>query len=101
MGFQKVEGMNKAELKVKGGKLIKCSVEIEGNCIKTIRYTGDFFLHPEEYIEKLENELTGIPASPETIKTIIEEFFKNTEITLIGASAEDFVKVTFNCLEAH
>ncbi|WEU40593.1 MAG: hypothetical protein OdinLCB4_001280 [Candidatus Odinarchaeum yellowstonii] len=92
--------MNKAELKVKGGKLIKCRIELEDNNIRSVRYTGDFFLHPEEYIEKLEESLTGVAASPERVKQIIEDFFKKPEITLIGASPEDFVKVTLTCLEA-
>lgn len=93
--------MSKAELKVKGGKLVKCRLDVEEGYIKNIKYTGDFFLHPEEYIEKLENSLTGAAASTEIIKNIIEEFFKKPEITLIGASPEDFVKVTLSCLEAY
>ena len=46
-------GILKGELKVKNGKLIKCTLEIKDGRIKSIKFTGDFFMHPEEKIEEL------------------------------------------------
>ena len=54
--------------------------------IEYIKITGDFFLHPEENIEKLELELIG--ANKKEIHKLLEKFFKNVEI--IGANTDDF-----------
>ena len=47
--------------------------------IQTIKITGDFFLHPEETIEKLEESLAGIKLENEYIKNKIESVLKNSE----------------------
>ncbi|MBS7655085.1 hypothetical protein KEJ50_01060 [Candidatus Bathyarchaeota archaeon] len=81
--------MIKFEYKVPGGKLIKVLTSIKNDVIEEIKITGDFFLHPEESIEILEQKLKGMKIEEESlIKNIINEFFKSK--TLIGASSEDF-----------
>ena len=47
-------GILKGELKVKGGKLIKCTLELDEGKIKRIKITGDFFIYPEDAIEKVD-----------------------------------------------
>ncbi|MEM3517083.1 MAG: lipoate protein ligase C-terminal domain-containing protein, partial [Candidatus Bathyarchaeia archaeon] len=81
--------MIKFEYKVPGGKLIKVFVSIKNGVIEEIKITGDFFLHPEESIEILEEKLKGINVNEETkIRNVLNEFFKSK--TLIGATSEDF-----------
>jgi lipoate---protein ligase len=53
----------KAEEKIPGGKLVCVEVEAEGGKAARIRITGDFFLHPEDAISKLESALAGEPLS--------------------------------------
>ncbi len=84
-------GILKGELKVKNGKLIKCTLEIKDGRIKSIKFTGDFFMHPEEKIEELEERLRDIEFDKEKLAKIIFKFFEEVEI--IGASREDFVEV--------
>lgn len=91
--------MRRAEYKVKGGKLIKCRLELDNNYIKHVTYTGDFFLHPEESVEELERNLVGAKASKDEIERIISGFFRNPRVTLIGASPQDFISVTSFCIE--
>jgi lipoate-protein ligase A len=79
----------KFEYKVPGGKLIKVSASIRNGLIEEIKITGDFFLHPEESIEALEEKLKGVKIEDESlIRNIINEFFKSK--ILVGASPEDF-----------
>ncbi len=93
-------GILRDELKVKGGKLIKCMIEIEENAIKKIKFSGDFFMHPEEKIEELEKRMEGVELNEEKIKKIFDEFFMKIEV--IGADKEDFLKLVMklvmNCL---
>ena len=46
-------------LKVPNGKLIRVSVDFESSRILSANITGDFFIHPEETIESIEESLTG------------------------------------------
>ena len=82
-------GILKGEKKVKGGKLIKCEIEVEGRKIKEIKFTGDFFIHPEEMLEELEENLRG--KNIEEAEEIINSFFENIEG--IGVTADDFIEV--------
>lgn len=77
--------------KVEGGKLIKAKLIEEEGVIKEVRITGDFFAHPEEAIEELENFLrnTSLMKVKENVKKFIEE--KN--VKLIGIKIEDIVEV--------
>ena len=36
-----------AENKIKGGKLIRIKCEIKEDILNNIKFSGDFFLHPE------------------------------------------------------
>jgi len=84
-------GILKGELKVRGGKLIKCRMRVRGSVIEEIKFSGDFFMYPEEKIEELEEILKGVEFTEEKIRGMVIPFFDNTE--LIGASPEDFVTV--------
>ncbi len=91
----KVEnGILKGELKVKGGKLIKCTLELDEEKIKRIKITGDFFMYPEDAIEKLEKALQGTQFDEEEISKKVKEALKDVE--LIGVAMKDFVDVIIN-----
>ena len=88
----------KAEYKVPGGKLLVAETETKGGVLTTVKLTGDFFMHPEEAINDLEDALTGKNASQ--IDEIVEEFFGGKEITLFGVSKNDFAHVLKLTLES-
>jgi len=46
----------RARQKVKEGKVVKVEVEYD-EVIKNIRITGDFFLHPEDILDKIEKSI--------------------------------------------
>ncbi len=88
-------GILRGELKVKNGKLVKCGIEMDGDKIKNIKITGDFFIYPEEKIEEFERKMMGL--KKEEISKGIREFFKGVE--LVGASANDFIQVMMKAME--
>jgi lipoate-protein ligase A len=87
-----MNGMGRALLKVKGGKLVKVQLTQEKGRIQKIRITGDFFLHPEEVIDELEQALVGKPLEAENILQTIKTLIREKNVTLLGVSPEDFVK---------
>ncbi len=83
--------MGRAEYKVPGGKLLAAETEIEDGVLVKVKVTGDFFMHPETAIEDLEASLTGIMV--DDLEEEVVRFFEGREVTLYGASPEDFSHV--------
>ena len=84
--------MGKAEYKVEGGKLVKVQLQKRGNAIGKIKITGDFFLHPEEFIEEMERRLEGRLLDEEDLAEHINALVEKNEAVMLGASPEDFAR---------
>ncbi|MCS7120680.1 MAG: lipoate protein ligase C-terminal domain-containing protein [Nitrososphaerota archaeon] len=84
--------MGKAEYKVSGGKLIRVKVRKKDGLIEEIKITGDFFMHPEDAIEILEEKIRYQPLVESSIAKAIAEFLETSKVTLLGASPEDLAK---------
>ena len=80
-----------AELKVPGGKLIRAHVSVRHGRIGRIVITGDFFLHPEDVLEQLEEKLLG--RNNAEIEKIIRQFFTESKAVLVGVDVKDFSEV--------
>ncbi len=65
--------------------------------IKSIKITGDFFLHPEETIEKLEASLVGVKLEKESIKNKIEFILKNSEF--YGFDVDSLSNAIVDCVK--
>ncbi|MCS7386754.1 MAG: lipoate--protein ligase family protein [archaeon GB-1867-005] len=76
----------------KAAKLIKVSIEVEAGRIKNIKFTGDFFIYPEEALGKLEEELKGAELNEYKLLQIVESFFIRENVTTPLIEARDFVK---------
>jgi hypothetical protein len=84
-------GILKGELKVTGGKLLKCQLTLHKDVITTLKITGDFFLYPEETITDLETCLLGCRINLKDIQSKITNFFQHVE--LVGAVPQDFINL--------
>ena len=78
----------RSEYKVKGGKLIKVALEVEGDVIKNAKIYGDFFLYPEDAIEHMEQALKGVRLDSE-LEQILTEVVKRSGAQLLGFSVDD------------
>lgn len=83
--------MKKALYKVPNGKLLKIFLEETNGKIDSLQITGDFFVYPEENIEKLEKFLISTPLSQEVLREKINEFIKNTGTTFFGIDMESLL----------
>jgi len=79
----------RSEYKVKGGKLIKVTLEVENDIIKKAVIAGDFFLYPEDAIERIERALIGANLNSSNLKQIIAEAVRESGAQLLGFSVED------------
>ncbi len=88
--------MKKAIFKVPNGKLLKIFVEESGGKIDSIKITGDFFLYPEENIEKLETYLCGCELQKEALAAKIGEFLRTTPTNFFGLDTESLVSTVLS-----
>lgn len=84
----------RASRKVEGGKLLKVNVET-GYIIENVKITGDFFLHPEESIEDIENAVLNCHMSDSEgmICEQIKKVVKDKNIQLVGITSEAIASV--------
>lgn len=89
-----------ASRKVKEGKVVKVEVEYDTATAK-LKITGDFFLHPEDILEKIENSMLGLKkdASMETIGTKIQKIMETHGAQMIGISSESLALVIKEALK--
>lgn len=75
-----------AEKKVE--KLVRVNVDYTDR-IESITISGDFFIHPEESLEIIEKDLTGLKLSKlDTINERISTLIEYYNIQLIGITAQ-------------
>ena len=84
--------MHEASYKVPGGKLVKAKVRVEAGRIAEIVILGDFFLHPEETLQKIEDALRGTLAEEASIERVISKVLTESDAIIIGATAQDMAK---------
>lgn len=90
-------GFLKGEIKIAGGKFIKCLLRQKDGIITKVTFSGDFFMHPEEKIEELEQSLQNVRLNVGDVQKIVHAAFSDTE--LIGVSPDDFVTLLFKAYE--
>jgi len=81
------------DYKAIGGKLLRVRMTVTADnspVIQTLRITGDFFMHPEEAIEDLEQLLTGAPLDETALRERVQTFFAG-DVQVVGADVSDFV----------
>jgi lipoate-protein ligase A len=94
-----VSAVRESSYKIPGGKLVKVKLKTVSGRISELRILGDFFLHPEETLQKIEESLIGCPINGITIEKMIDQVLEESEATLIGATAADIAKTITMALE--
>lgn len=83
------EGYKQGRHKSRGG-LIRSFVKLEGNLIKDIAFSGDFFLFPETAIEQITQSLKGVSATSDSVLIAVRSVYESQGITAPGTAPEDF-----------
>ncbi len=80
------------------GKFLKITLDFN-EVINDIVITGDFFAHPEESIDELQENLKGVKTDPDEIRKILEDFFEQKGVRMYGISVEGVLRGIMECLE--
>ncbi len=81
------------EEKIPNGKLVCVSVEAQDSQVKEVKITGDFFLHPEDAIERIEKSLHDIPVDMDESEVASRIGAALEGAQLIGATPEDLARI--------
>jgi len=84
------------DYKVPNGKLIRLCAELDGNELRSVKITGDFFLHPEEKIADLERSLAGQKLDALTLQNTVDRELKTCQMA--GISAQELVNALLKLL---
>ena len=76
------------------GKMLRIKADIKDPVIRDITITGDFFVHPEEDLLKMEEALKGIKI--EEIKEVMDRFITENNTEIVGFTPEDLQEALKN-----
>lgn len=82
--------------KVPGGKLVRVKVDLnpEECLIEDVQVQGDFFIHPEEFVEEIEQLLVNLDQkdSEESVTTALARLVEEEGAELLGVTPELIAK---------
>lgn len=89
-----------ATTKVAGGKLLRVKTDVDGGVLRSVSITGDFFMHPEDGVTKLEAALTGLSAKSEigVYVSRLNDVIHSHGFELLGFSASDIAQTLHNAI---
>lgn len=76
----------------KFGKMLRLDVTYAEH-IESLKITGDFFLHPEETLDQIVTELTGVavPIQKDVLIRKTKYILDSNEAEMIGITVEDII----------
>jgi hypothetical protein len=92
---------SKSVYKVPNGKLLKIfiNINIKKKKINKINIAGDFFVHPEESIEIIEESLKNVKLEKDLITEKISSVAREKKIVFIGINSENIAEGILRCLK--
>ena len=82
--------------KVPEGKLVRKEMDYKDK-IEKISISGDFFMHPEDAIEKIEKALIGVELKEESIFDAIVKVAEEEKIEFFGIDAASLTRAILIC----
>lgn len=60
--------------------LIRVELEVQGGKISSVKFTGDFFVYPEEHLSEMEKSLKGEELDVGKITERIRKFYSSRDV---------------------
>lgn len=86
-----LENYRKGIHKSKGG-VIRTFLKVDGGTITDITFSGDFFLFPEDAIDRIEDVLKGTAATTAAVLLAVEQVYASEHIQSPGTTPGDFTR---------
>lgn len=72
--------------------MIKVELNLAGGKISRVSLSGDFFMYPEEAIEKLETAMSGVKADRCSLLAAVQRFYSSTGVQTPMVEPEHWVE---------
>lgn len=83
--------MGYAEFKAPKG-VIKVELELADDAISHISISGDFFMYPEDALERLEQAMVGVKANRESLLATVQRFYSSADVQTPMVEPEHWVE---------
>ena len=85
--------------KIPWGKMVRVEVAYDAQ-IESVKITGDFFLHPEETLELIQQTIIGcsLPLQKNELAEKIDKLLLEQNADFIGASVVDLIDILAEAL---
>ncbi len=83
--------MGYAEFKAPKG-VIKVELELADDAISQVSISGDFFMYPEDALERLEQALVGVKAERKSLLAAVQRFYNSTGVQTPMVEPEHWVE---------
>jgi len=80
-----------AEFKAPKG-VIKVELELADDAISQVSISGDFFMYPEDALERLEQALVGVKAERKSLLATVQRFYSSTGVQTPMVEPEHWVE---------
>jgi hypothetical protein len=87
-----------AEFKAPKG-VIKVELELEDSKISEISISGDFFMYPEDALERLEGWLVGVRVDRKTLLAKVKKFYASADVRTPMVEPEHWVEAVMRAVE--
>ena len=81
--------VGKCDHKVVGGKMFRVRVVNDDSRLKEVRIFGDFFLHPEEALERIEGMAVESRGDMDVFQKELDEYLSGDDVEIYGADARE------------
>ncbi len=86
-----------AEFKAPKG-VIKVELELTDDAISRISISGDFFMYPEDAIDRLERSLIGAKADRSSLLAAVKDFYSSTDVRTPMVEPEHWVEAILRAI---
>lgn len=90
--------MQIGEYKTDSG-LIRAELKVSNGRIESIKFTGDFFIFPEDGLKDLESLLEGENVNSEGLTQIVRKFYERKDIRTPSMDPADWIRAIERALE--
>jgi lipoate-protein ligase A len=96
-----MQKQGKAIKKIPGGKLVRVDVDYSTEKIEHVKITGDFFLHPDDLLEAMEERLAGVslPLEGARLASDLQTLLDEQGGVLIGFTPVDLMEILEEALK--
>ena len=92
--------VGKCDHKVVGGKMFRVRVVLDDSVLKEVRIFGDFFLHPESALDRIEDMAVEYGGDMDLFQEELDRYLSGDDVEIYGADAREIRTAVENAINS-